>query len=95
MFRALENNLLVRTVLKKHFAKKGLIVGLIPKPSEDLGNGAHAHMSLWKRTDDGLVNIVGDETDEHKVSAQFKSFMAGVLEHLPALMQFMAPHYNS
>lgn len=31
----------------------------------------------------------------HKMSEVFQSFVAGIFYHLPALVQFMAPHHNS
>jgi len=46
--KSLENIQVVRLLLMKHFQKRGLVASFIPKASEDLGTGAHAHLSLWK-----------------------------------------------
>jgi glutamine synthetase len=54
------------------------------------GNGCHLHFSLWS---DGR-NITGNE-DSSELSEQAESFVAGVLEHLPALMALTTPSPNS
>ena len=95
--RSIENYIIARMTLEKHFEKKGLIVSFVPKLSvSQLGNGAHVHLSLWKV--DGVnqpTNISGDEFSIHQMSEAFHNFTAGVLLHYPALSQFMAPQHNS
>ena len=63
----------------------------LPALYEDApGNGCHLHFSLWK---DGK-NITGT-SDSSDLSEDANSFVAGVLEHLPALMAITTPSPNS
>jgi glutamine synthetase len=70
----------------------GLVASLAPKPwPENAGNGAHIHFSLWA---DGK-NLFHDPDAEDGLSATARSFVAGVLEHLPGLCGLAAPSFNS
>ncbi|CDW76320.1 glutamine synthetase [Stylonychia lemnae] len=67
-------------------------VSYLPKADEeDLGNGLHANLSIWK---DG-VNILGDKAKEYGLSNEAESFIAGILQHYDALIHFLAPSPNS
>jgi glutamine synthetase len=47
--KSIEHYTITKMVLQKHFEKKGLIVSFVPLTKlNTLGNGAHAHLSLWK-----------------------------------------------
>lgn len=49
VMRSIDNYNIAKLTLQKHFEKKGIIVSFIPKPTEtEMGNGAHAHLSIWK-----------------------------------------------
>lgn len=49
VMRSIDNYNIAKMTIQKHFEKKGIIVSFIPKPSADeMGNGAHSHLSLWK-----------------------------------------------
>ena len=62
VMKSIDNYFITRLVLKKHFEKKGMLVSFLPLTREkDVGTGAHAHISLWKRGE----NISGDITDEY------------------------------
>ena len=64
----------------------------MPKPMEDqMGNGAHVHMSLWKNG----KNVTGSKKTQNMMSTEGESFMAGILKHLDALFHFMCPSPNS
>src|SRR5881409_550402 len=70
----------------------GLVASLAPKPwPENAGNGGHVHFSLWK---DGK-NVFHDPDADDGLSATARSFVAGVLEHLPGLCGLAAPSFNS
>lgn len=73
----------------------GLIASLAAKPfAEGVGSGAHIHFSLW--TLDGSRNAFHDPTaGERLLSDTGRSFVAGVLAHLPALVALTCPSYNS
>jgi glutamine synthetase len=80
----------VRNVAYQH----GLYASLAPKPFPDqAGNGAHIHFSLWDR--EGKTNLMHDPGDRFGISLLGYHFMAGVLEHLPALLALTCPSYNS
>ena len=74
----------------------GLIASFAPKPYPDgIGSGAHIHFSLW--TPDGSRNLLYDEAagPDRLLSGVGRAFVAGVMEHLPALVALTCPSYNS
>ncbi|HET8562265.1 MAG TPA: glutamine synthetase family protein [Candidatus Binatia bacterium] len=80
----------VRNVAYQH----SLYASLAPKPFPDqAGNGAHIHFSLWDKT--GKRNVMYDPKDQYGVSKLGYQFIAGVLDHLPALLALTCPSYNS
>lgn len=80
----------VRNVAYQH----GLYASLAPKPFPDqAGNGAHIHFSLWDKA--GKRNVMYDPKDQYGVSELGYQFIAGVLDHLPALLALTCPSYNS
>lgn len=67
----------------------------MPKPFANLtGSGSHAHMSLWD-TATGECVSGGGEVAMHKLSGTSLSFLAGMLEHAPALLAITNPTVNS
>lgn len=80
----------VRNVAYQH----GLYASLAPKPFPDqAGNGAHIHFSLWDKA--GKRSVMYDPKDRYGISELGYHFIAGVLEHLPALLALTCPTYNS
>jgi glutamine synthetase len=78
----------VRGVAMRH----GLAASFAPKPlAEAAGSGCHLHMSLWR---DGQ-NLFYDEADRLHLSPLAYAWIAGVLEHLPALCALTVPSVNS
>ena len=72
----------------------GLLASLAPKPFKDgIGSGAHLHFSLWDK--ERKINLLFNEAEPTKISAFGESFVAGVLEHLPALLALTCPSYVS
>ncbi|MDQ3964845.1 MAG: glutamine synthetase [Actinomycetota bacterium] len=63
-----------------------------PKPFLDgAGNGHHLHLSVYSREDGAPVLF----DSSGALSESGSGFVAGILEHLPALMAFTAPSPNS
>src|SRR5262249_39561823 len=63
-----------------------------PRPWRDnAGNGGHVHSSLWE----GDRNRFFDGSRPDGLSADARSFIAGVLDHLPGLCGLTAPSFNS
>ena len=80
----------VRAVAHRH----GLWASLAPKPFVDqAGNGAHIHFSLWDAA--CRRSLMHDPRGRYGVSRLGYSFIAGVLEHLPALLALTCPSVNS
>ena len=70
----------------------GLEVIAAPKPFLDgAGNGHHLHVSVYSLEDGSRVLF----DPSGALSAQGSAFVAGIFEHLPALMAFTAPSPNS
>ena len=92
--RAADEQLFVRETIRGVAARRGLVASLAPKPwPENAGNGGHIHFSLW---DDGASrNRFHDAAAADRLSGEARSFIAGVLAHLPALCGLAAPSFNS
>jgi glutamine synthetase len=91
---ACDQQLLVRETIRGVAARHGLVASLAPKPwPTAAGNGCHIHFSLW-HVDSG-ANLFYDADEPHGLSSQARSFIAGLLEHLPALAGLTAPSFNS
>jgi glutamine synthetase len=92
--RAADEQLLVRETIRGVASPHGLVASLAPKPWPDgAGNGCHIHFSLWDA--DGRANRFHDASAQDGLSAEARSFIAGVLEHLPGLCGLAAPSFNS
>jgi glutamine synthetase len=92
--QAADEQLLVRESLRGVAVRHGLVASLAPKPWPDnAGNGGHIHFSLWEL--DGSRNRFHDPAASDGLSAEARSFVAGVLEHLPGLCGLTAPSFNS
>jgi len=72
----------------------GLLASLAPKPFVDgIGSGAHLHFSLWSKSK--KVNLLYNPEDPTTLSDFGRSFVAGVLDHLPALLALTCPSFVS
>src|SRR5262249_9441038 len=92
--RAVDEQLLVRETIRGVATRHGLVASLAPKPwPENAGNGCHIHFSLWSL--DGARNRFHDAAASDRLSAEARSFVAGVLAHLPGLCGLTAPSFNS
>jgi glutamine synthetase len=90
--RAADEQLLVRETIRGVAARHGLVASLAPKPwPENAGNGCHIHFSLWE----GERNRFHDSARPDGLSALARSFLAGVLGHVPGLCGLTAPSFNS
>ena len=70
----------------------GLLASLAPKPFKDgIGSGAHVHFSVWKGEGKDKINLFYNENNPTKISEFGESFVAGILDHLPALIALTCP----
>lgn len=82
---------MVRTLAERH----GLRATFMPKPFASLtGSGCHAHLSLHDAAS-GANLCKGGAADVHGLSPLALSFLAGLLEHTPALTALTNPTVNS
>ena len=82
-----------RAVVRAIAAQHDLHATFMPKPIPRInGSGMHTHLSLFE--EDG-TNAFHDEDDEFNLSETAKKFLAGVLEHAPALSAVTNPTVNS
>lgn len=78
----------VRAVAMQH----DLRASFLPKIFADrAGSGAHLHLSLWREG----INLTAAPDDSGGLSPVARQFIAGILDHLPALMALTAPSANS
>ena len=78
----------IRTVARQH----GMIATLIPEMFDNAtGSGLHTHFSLWRDEQ----NLLPNANSPWSLSSVANSFMAGILDHLPALMAATTPSINS
>ncbi|PCR91152.1 type I glutamate--ammonia ligase [Natrinema ejinorense] len=81
-----------RTVVRAIAAQHDQHATFMPKPIPRInGSGMHTHLSLFE---DG-ENAFHDEDDEFDLSETAHSFIAGILEHAPAITAVSNPTVNS
>jgi glutamine synthetase len=73
----------VRSVARRH----GRRASFAPQAAPGTGNGAHLHISVW----DGQTNLLSGGEGPAGMTARGASFVAGVLEELPAIVAVSAP----
>lgn len=96
VLRAADNQVKLRDAVRGTVeVMHGLIASFAAKPfAEGIGSGAHIHFSLW--SPDGSRNLLFDaDAGDRVLSATGRAFMAGILEHLPALVALTCPSHNS
>jgi glutamine synthetase len=82
-----------RAVVRAIAAEHDLHATFMPKPIPRInGSGMHTHLSLF--TEDGQ-NAFHDGDDEFNLSETAHSFLAGILDHAPAITAITDPTVNS
>ncbi|MFB6207515.1 MAG: type I glutamate--ammonia ligase [Haloglomus sp.] len=88
-----DNVVTFRSVVRAIAAEHDMHATFMPKPIPRInGSGMHTHLSLFE--EDG-TNAFHDEADEFNLSDTAKKFLAGVLEHAPAITAVANPTVNS
>ncbi len=91
---AADHAIKMRDTVRGVALQRGLLASFAPRPFADaIGSGCHLHLSLWD-TRDG-TNAFYDPGAPGELSATGRSFIAGVLEHLPSLLALTCPSANS
>ncbi|HET7479218.1 MAG TPA: glutamine synthetase family protein [Rubrobacteraceae bacterium] len=87
---AADKRVMVLEAIRGVAHRMGLQITMAPKPYLDgAGNGHHLHVSLYEDDAPVLFDASG------ALSGPGSGFVAGILEHLPAVMAFTAPSPNS
>ncbi|ERH10607.1 MAG: L-glutamine synthetase [halophilic archaeon J07HX64] len=88
-----DNIVTFRTTVRAIAAQHDLHATFMPKPIPRInGSGMHTHISLF--TEDG-ENAFHDDSDDFNLSETAYGFLAGILEHAPALSAVTNPTVNS
>ncbi len=89
---AADNAFRFKAAVKDYAAHRGLLATFMGKPFNDQGgSGLHMHVSLER---DG-TNCMDDAGGGDGLSDDLRHFVAGVLEHAPALMALLNPTINA
>jgi glutamine synthetase len=92
--RAADNQLRYRETVRAVAWQHGLVASFAAKPWPDqAGNGAHLHWSVWDA--EGRRNALHAPEQPYGLSVVGRQFVAGVLDHLPALVALTCPSVNS
>jgi glutamine synthetase len=90
--RSADQQIIYRETVRGVANRHGLIGSFLPKIFEDkAGSGCHLNISLWREGE----NISGDPQQSNGISREAGAFIAGVLDHLPALCAITIPSTNS
>src|SRR2546421_2982718 len=91
---AADRHIIYRETVRAVALKHGLYASFAPKPwGDQTGNGCHLHFSGWNR--DFTTNRFYEKGAEYNLSTLARQFMAGILEHLPALLALTCASVNS
>jgi glutamine synthetase len=89
---AADNAFRFKAAVKDYAAQRGLLATFMGKPFNDQGgSGTHMHISLEREGE----NSMGDPQSADGLSVELRRFVAGVLDHAPALMAFLNPTINA
>ena len=85
---AADRQIVYRETVRGVATQHGLIASFLPKIFDDkAGSGCHINWSLWRNAE----NISGDSQQPSGISAEAGAFIAGILNHLPALCAVTIP----
>jgi glutamine synthetase len=82
-----------KALVKELAARDGLLATFMGKPfNDDEGSGFHLHISL---VDADGANVSHASDERHGLGEMTRHFIAGVLDHAPAMMVFFNPTVNA
>jgi glutamine synthetase len=92
--RAADNQVFFRETIRGVALQRGLWASFAPQSFPGAaGNGNHLHFSLFSQ--DGRTPLFYDRSAPQRLSRVGRQFIAGVLDHLPALTALTAASVNS
>lgn len=87
--KAADDQVILRSTIKDLATNSGMLATFLPRPLDGgSSSGSHINISLWEEG----VNITGNGD---RLSDVAGSFVAGILDHLPALVAITCPTVNS
>ena len=87
-----DNVMTSRLIIKEIANQHGYYASFMPKPLDGLdGSGMHVHQSLFR----GEANAFFDPEQPYQISALGRGYMAGLLEHAPAITAVTNQWVNS
>ena len=90
--RAADQQIIYRETVRGEATRHGLVASFLPKIFEDkAGSGCHLNFSLWREGE----NISGDSQQATTIGPEAGAFIAGILDHLPALCALTIPSKTS
>ncbi|HYY46291.1 MAG TPA: glutamine synthetase family protein [Candidatus Angelobacter sp.] len=91
---AADRHIQYRETIRGVALQHGLYASFAPKPwGDQAGNGCHLHFSVWDA--DYRTNRFYEQGAEYNLSPLARQFMAGILDHLPALVALTCASVNS
>lgn len=92
--KAADQQLKLRDTVRGVALQHELLASFAPKPfPEGIGSGCHVHFSLWDSQTQR--NLLYDQAHDDGLSGLGRHAIGGVLDHLPALVAFTCPSFNS
>ena len=90
---AADNHVLYKSTVQAIAKQHGVDATFAPQPFDGLpGSGCHVHLSLWR---DGENAFATEDGGRYGLSEVGRQFVAGVLDHAPALVALTAPTVQS
>jgi glutamine synthetase len=89
---AADRQITYREAVRGVAARHGYVASFLPKVHESVaGSGCHLNFSLWRANESAMADV----RHPTGLSEVARRFIAGVLDHLPALAAMTAPTCNS
>ena len=90
---AADNHVFYKSTVQAIAKQHGVDATFAPQPFDGLpGSGCHVHLSLWR---DGENAFATEDGGRYGLSEVGRQFVAGVLDHAPALVALTAPTVQS
>jgi len=91
---AADNHVLYKSTVRAIANQHGVDATFAPQPFEGMpGSGCHVHLSLWRGGENVMADPDGDS--RYGLSTFGRQFVAGVVDHAPALVALTAPTVQS
>ena len=91
---AADNHVLYKTTVRAIARQHGVDATFAPQPFAGMpGSGCHVHLSLWRNNENVMADPGGES--RYGLSEFGRQFVAGILDHAPALVALTAPTVQS